>query len=155
MYKGRKKKTIEYFAIKSVDKLQKSKVLQEVSQRFSIFSEPICVIFVDPWKCKLMLGLVIWLEWIFILFYLFGSQFELLILEFILTFIWIKYSITFNLMPNKYVNWAALLFRKYFCNTMSSYNGIRPCLEFIFTSEDDVQLFKVLRFWRKSDSFTQ
>ncbi|XP_059632663.1 serine/threonine-protein kinase RUNKEL [Cornus florida] len=30
VYKGRKKKTIEYFAIKSVDKLQKSKVLQEV-----------------------------------------------------------------------------------------------------------------------------
>lgn len=30
MYKGRKKKTIEYFAIKSVDKSQKSKVLQEV-----------------------------------------------------------------------------------------------------------------------------
>lgn len=31
VYKGRKKKTIEYFAIKSVDKSQKSKVLQEVS----------------------------------------------------------------------------------------------------------------------------
>ncbi|KAL9659116.1 hypothetical protein QQ045_028206 [Rhodiola kirilowii] len=30
VYKGRKKKTIEYFAIKSVDKSQKSKVLQEV-----------------------------------------------------------------------------------------------------------------------------
>ncbi|KAK1318142.1 Serine/threonine-protein kinase TIO [Acorus calamus] len=30
VYKGRKKKTIEYFAIKSVDKCQKSKVLQEV-----------------------------------------------------------------------------------------------------------------------------
>ncbi|KAA8527500.1 hypothetical protein F0562_034785 [Nyssa sinensis] len=30
VYKGRKKKTIEYFAIKSVDKPQKSKVLQEV-----------------------------------------------------------------------------------------------------------------------------
>ncbi|KAI8007645.1 Serine/threonine-protein kinase RUNKEL [Camellia lanceoleosa] len=28
VYKGRKKKTIEYFAIKSVDKSQKSKVLQ-------------------------------------------------------------------------------------------------------------------------------
>ncbi|XP_077232512.1 kinase family with ARM repeat domain-containing protein [Tasmannia lanceolata] len=30
VYKGRKKKTIEYYAIKSVDKSQKSKVLQEV-----------------------------------------------------------------------------------------------------------------------------
>ncbi|XP_007035458.2 PREDICTED: serine/threonine-protein kinase RUNKEL [Theobroma cacao] len=30
VYKGRKKKTIEYFAIKSVDKSQRSKVLQEV-----------------------------------------------------------------------------------------------------------------------------
>ncbi|KAK4854988.1 hypothetical protein QYF36_002978 [Acer negundo] len=30
VYKGRKKKTIEYFAIKSVDKSQKTKVLQEV-----------------------------------------------------------------------------------------------------------------------------
>ncbi|KAG8636632.1 serine/threonine-protein kinase RUNKEL [Manihot esculenta] len=30
VYKGRKKKTIEYFAIKSVDKSQKSKLLQEV-----------------------------------------------------------------------------------------------------------------------------
>ncbi|XP_047307666.1 serine/threonine-protein kinase RUNKEL-like [Impatiens glandulifera] len=30
VYKGRKKKTLEYFAIKSVDKSQKSKVLQEV-----------------------------------------------------------------------------------------------------------------------------
>ncbi|CAI8594736.1 unnamed protein product [Vicia faba] len=30
VYKGRKKKTIEYFAIKSVDKSQKNKVLQEV-----------------------------------------------------------------------------------------------------------------------------
>ncbi|XP_031398414.1 serine/threonine-protein kinase RUNKEL [Punica granatum] len=30
VYKGRKKKTIEYFAIKSVDKSQKSKILQEV-----------------------------------------------------------------------------------------------------------------------------
>ncbi|XP_057957472.1 serine/threonine-protein kinase RUNKEL [Malania oleifera] len=30
VYKGRKKKTIEYFAVKSVDKSQKSKVLQEV-----------------------------------------------------------------------------------------------------------------------------
>lgn len=32
MYKGRKKKTIEYFAIKSVDKSQRSKILQEVSE---------------------------------------------------------------------------------------------------------------------------
>ncbi|KAK0608371.1 hypothetical protein LWI29_029780 [Acer saccharum] len=32
VYKGRKKKTIEYFAIKSVDKSQKSKVLQEDNQ---------------------------------------------------------------------------------------------------------------------------
>ena len=31
VYKGRKKKTIEYYAIKSVDKGQKSRVLQEVS----------------------------------------------------------------------------------------------------------------------------
>ncbi|KAL5066422.1 hypothetical protein RYX36_028159 [Vicia faba] len=30
VYKGRKKKTIEYFAIKSVDKSQKNKVFQEV-----------------------------------------------------------------------------------------------------------------------------
>lgn len=30
VYKGRKKKTIEYFAIKSVEKCHKSKVLQEV-----------------------------------------------------------------------------------------------------------------------------
>jgi hypothetical protein len=39
VYKGRKKKTIEYYAIKSVDKSQKSKVLQEVSswKIFSIF----------------------------------------------------------------------------------------------------------------------
>ncbi|KAG4971237.1 hypothetical protein JHK84_037308 [Glycine max] len=32
VYKGRKKKTIEYFAIKSVDKSQKTKVLEEDSQ---------------------------------------------------------------------------------------------------------------------------
>lgn len=32
VYKGRKKKTIEYFAIKSVEKSQKSKLLQEVSR---------------------------------------------------------------------------------------------------------------------------
>jgi serine/threonine-protein kinase ULK4 len=31
VYKGRKKKTIEYYAIKSVEKSQKTKVLQEVS----------------------------------------------------------------------------------------------------------------------------
>lgn len=31
VYKGRKKKTIEYFAIKSVDKPQRNKILQEVS----------------------------------------------------------------------------------------------------------------------------
>jgi hypothetical protein len=31
VYKGRKKKTIEYFAVKSVDKSQRSKVLSEVS----------------------------------------------------------------------------------------------------------------------------
>jgi hypothetical protein len=31
VYKGRKKKTIEYFAVKSVDKSQRSKVLNEVS----------------------------------------------------------------------------------------------------------------------------
>ncbi|KHG30617.1 Serine/threonine-protein kinase ULK4 [Gossypium arboreum] len=31
VYKGRKKKTIEYFAIKSVDKSQRHKVLQEVT----------------------------------------------------------------------------------------------------------------------------
>jgi hypothetical protein len=31
VYKGRKKKTIQYFAVKSVEKLQKPKVLQEVS----------------------------------------------------------------------------------------------------------------------------
>ena len=43
MYKGRKKKTIEYFAIKSVDKSHKNKVLQEVRQRFFVFPEPICV----------------------------------------------------------------------------------------------------------------
>lgn len=30
VYKGRKKKTIEYFAIKSVDKQQRARVLQEV-----------------------------------------------------------------------------------------------------------------------------
>ena len=30
VYKGRKKKTIEYYAIKSVEKSQKTKVLQEV-----------------------------------------------------------------------------------------------------------------------------
>lgn len=38
VYKGRKKKTIEYFAIKSVDKSQKSKVLQEVSRTLSVSS---------------------------------------------------------------------------------------------------------------------
>lgn len=31
VYKGRKKKTIEYFAVKSVDKSQRSKVLNEVN----------------------------------------------------------------------------------------------------------------------------
>lgn len=31
IYKGRKKKTIHYYAIKSVDKSQKPRVLQEVS----------------------------------------------------------------------------------------------------------------------------
>lgn len=30
VYKGRKKKTIQYYAIKSVDKNQKNRVLQEV-----------------------------------------------------------------------------------------------------------------------------
>ena len=30
VYKGRKKKTIQYYAIKSVDKSQKARVLQEV-----------------------------------------------------------------------------------------------------------------------------
>jgi serine/threonine-protein kinase ULK4 len=30
VYKGRKKKTIQYYAIKSVEKSQKSRVLQEV-----------------------------------------------------------------------------------------------------------------------------
>ena len=30
VYKGRKKRTIEYFAVKSVDKAQKPRVLQEV-----------------------------------------------------------------------------------------------------------------------------
>ena len=34
MYKGRKKKTIQYYAIKSVDKSQKARVLQEVRARF-------------------------------------------------------------------------------------------------------------------------
>lgn len=37
VYKGRKKKTIEYFAIKSVDKSHRSKVLQEVSISTNIF----------------------------------------------------------------------------------------------------------------------
>lgn len=32
MYKGRKKKTIQYHAIKSVDKSQKPRVLQEVGE---------------------------------------------------------------------------------------------------------------------------
>ena len=32
VYKGRKKKTISYYAIKSVDKTQKARVLQEVSR---------------------------------------------------------------------------------------------------------------------------
>ncbi|KAI3962375.1 hypothetical protein MKX01_005377, partial [Papaver californicum] len=32
VYKARKKKTIEYFAVKSVDKSHKSKLLQEDSQ---------------------------------------------------------------------------------------------------------------------------
>ncbi|PON80282.1 Phosphorylase kinase, gamma catalytic subunit [Parasponia andersonii] len=36
VYKGRKKKTIEYFAIKSVDKSQKKKILQEVSVLHSL-----------------------------------------------------------------------------------------------------------------------
>eukprot|EP01018_Ginkgo_biloba_P014851 Gb_33195 [translate_table: standard] len=36
VYKGRKKKTIEYYAIKSVDKSQKSKVLQEVRTLHSL-----------------------------------------------------------------------------------------------------------------------
>ncbi|KAH8499904.1 hypothetical protein H0E87_015230 [Populus deltoides] len=36
VYKGRKKKTIEYFAIKSVDKSQKSKVLHEVRMLHSL-----------------------------------------------------------------------------------------------------------------------
>lgn len=39
MYKGRKKKTIEYSAIKSVDKSQKNKILQEVSRLNVIFGE--------------------------------------------------------------------------------------------------------------------
>lgn len=39
VYKGRKKKTIEYFACKSVDKSRKSKVLQEVITR-SVSSLP-------------------------------------------------------------------------------------------------------------------
>ena len=33
VYKGRKKKTIQYYAIKSVEKTQKSRVLQEVRDR--------------------------------------------------------------------------------------------------------------------------
>nr|ACN25569.1 unknown [Zea mays] len=36
VYKGRKKKTIEYFAVKSVDKLQSSKVLNEVRMLHSL-----------------------------------------------------------------------------------------------------------------------
>ncbi|XP_044484425.1 serine/threonine-protein kinase RUNKEL-like [Mangifera indica] len=36
VYKGRKKKTIEYFAVKSVDKSRKSKVLQEVRMLHSL-----------------------------------------------------------------------------------------------------------------------
>ena len=42
VYKGRKKKTIEYFAVKSVDKSQRSKVLNEVSQPLlSLLSDPL------------------------------------------------------------------------------------------------------------------
>jgi serine/threonine-protein kinase ULK4 len=33
VYKGRKKKSIEYYAIKSVEKSQKTKVLQEVKEK--------------------------------------------------------------------------------------------------------------------------
>jgi serine/threonine protein kinase len=33
VYKGRKKKTIQYYAVKSVDKSQKPRVLQEVRRR--------------------------------------------------------------------------------------------------------------------------
>ena len=58
MYKGRKKKTIEYFAIKSVDKSQKNKLLQEVSYSlYFIFPEPICVFLsgnFDSNLCKLV-----------------------------------------------------------------------------------------------------
>jgi serine/threonine-protein kinase ULK4 len=35
VYKGRKKKSIEYYAIKSVEKSQKTKVLQEVKEKHS------------------------------------------------------------------------------------------------------------------------
>jgi len=36
VYKGRKKKTIMYYAIKSVDKAQKPRVLQEVRVKFTV-----------------------------------------------------------------------------------------------------------------------
>ena len=36
MYKGRKKQSIMYFAVKSVDKCQKPRVLQEVRGRLSL-----------------------------------------------------------------------------------------------------------------------
>lgn len=58
MYKGRKKKSIEYFAIKSVDKSQKNKLLQEVSSHFiisgwlvfSVFAFLEVVVWIPNWK---------------------------------------------------------------------------------------------------------
>lgn len=40
VYKGRKKSTIVYYAIKSVDKTEKARVLQQVISNFQIYTTP-------------------------------------------------------------------------------------------------------------------
>ncbi|KAE8076880.1 hypothetical protein FH972_015503 [Carpinus fangiana] len=58
VYKGRKKKTIEYYAIKSVDKSQKSKVLQEVRNLHSM-DHPNVLKFVSWYETSAHLWLVL------------------------------------------------------------------------------------------------
>ncbi len=48
VYKGRKKKSVSYYAIKSVEKSQKSRVLQEVRSKRTLMQLPCCCISCIP-----------------------------------------------------------------------------------------------------------
>ena len=52
VYKGRKKKTIEYVAVKSVDKSLKEKIMREVSVMFNL-DHPHVLKFVNWYMCRL------------------------------------------------------------------------------------------------------